>query len=904
LRRKAVLAVLALRVGEVVSTDQLIDIVWGDCPPAHAANALQRHVSSLRGVLGVRSAITACPPGYLLDLPGEPTDVNVAERLIRQGRQAADPVRSAALLREALALWRGRPLSEITGLRWLGEQADRLEQIRLEAVHALTAARLALGDHALAAPELEQLARQHPFYEPVHSQLMLALYRCGRQADALKAYRRLRVALREELGIDPSPALRQLQARVLRQDPSLDLSAPVMITRTPPAQPVPAQLPPVVWAFVGRRAELAQLDGLVTAGPGSTGRSPAVVISAVSGTAGVGKTALAVHWANRVRDRFPDGQLYVNLRGFDPGPALEPATAVRGFLDALGVPADRIPADLAAQTGLYRSLVAGRRMLVVLDNARDATQVRPLLPGAPGCLVVVTSRNQLGGLVAAEGAYPLALDLLTHDEARQLLAGRLGARRVATEPDAVNQLITLSARLPLALSIAAARAAIRPRFRLAAIADELARARGGLEGLATGDPETGVRSVFSWSYRALSEPAARLFRLLGLHPGPDLAAPAVASLAGAPLDRVWTPLAELAGAHLLGEHTPGRYAHHDLLRAYATELADVKPDVEACGRMLDHYLHSAYRAARCLAPHREPIPVAPARPGVALVEASDLAGAMAWFTVERPVLVAMTGYAFDTGHDAHAWQLAWTLETYLNRQGHRDDLAATQRIALAAGLRLGDRAAQARAHLGLGLVELDAGRLDAATRHFGQAGDLFRAVGDHNGQARIQLNLAVASARSGRAGDALDYARGSLESFRTAGNRTGQARALNSIGWYHVQLGDYERSLEYCERAQRLASELDDRYGEAASSDSCGYANHHLGRFAQAAVWFQRSADLFHQLGDRHSEATALAHLGDTHDGAGNVDAARDAWQCALDLLDQLGHPDAEPLRGKLRLDA
>jgi hypothetical protein len=405
-----------------------------------------------------------------------------------------------------------------------------------------------------------------------------------------------------------------------------------------------------------------------------------VVISALSGTAGVGKTTLAVHWAHRVSARFPGGQLYVNLQGFDPGgAALEPGEAVRGFLEALGVPVARIPADLPAQTGLYRSLLAGQRVLVVLDNARDVEQVRPLLPGSPGCLAIVTSRNHLTGLVATEGAYPLTLDLLPTADACDLLTRRLGSGRVASEPAAVDEIIAGCARLPLALTIAAARAATSPDFPLAVFATELHEATRVLDPFHGGDLATDVRAVFSWSYRALSAGAARLFRLLGLHPGPDIGLAAGASLAALQPAEARALLAELTRAHLLAEHAPGRYAFHDLLRSYAAEQAQARESQQerdaAVHRILDHYLHTAHRTAMLIEPHFDPLSLVPAQPGVVLGAAGTAEDAMAWLTAEHAALLAAVLLAADAGHGRHAWQLAWAVTTAFIRRGSWPDNA-------------------------------------------------------------------------------------------------------------------------------------------------------------------------------------------------------------------------------------
>ncbi len=615
LRRAAVLATLALHPGQVVSTDQLVDAVWGDRAPPTAATTLQNHVSYLRRLLGRKAAIRARPPGYLLDLGDDGTDVQLAERLLRQGRESADPIQGAADLHAALALWRGRPLADLAGLPWLEEQAGRLDLLGVQVRRALFEARLAAGEHETVVPDLEQMVAERPLDEQVQAQLMLALYRCGRQADALAAGRRLRQALDEELGIEPGQLVRDLEVAILRQDRALDTPGRRI---APAAMPVPAQLPPAVPGFAGRRGELARLDGLL---PGQA--ATAAVIAALSGTAGVGKTALAVHWAHRVSERFPDGQLYVNLQGFAPaGAAVAPAEAVRGFLEAFGVPAERIPADLPARAGLYRSVLADKRVLVVLDNARDVEQVRPLLPGSSGCLAIVTSRNQLTSLIAAEGAHTLTLGLLPAADARDLLTRRLGAGRVASEPGAVSDIIAGCARLPLALTIAAARAAARAGFPLTVFAAELRDATRALDPLHGGDLATDVRAVFSWSYQALTPDAARLFRLLGLHSGPDTGVAAAASLAAIPPGRAAVLLTELTQAHLLAEPAPGRYACHDLLRAYAAEqaLAWESPDDRAAAvrRLLDCCVHGAYRAAMLIEPHLDPIALSPVRPGVAV----------------------------------------------------------------------------------------------------------------------------------------------------------------------------------------------------------------------------------------------------------------------------------------------
>jgi len=665
---------------------------------------------------------------------------------------------------------------------------------------------------------------------------------------------------------------------------------------------VPRQLPAALTHFAGRAAELTTLSTLLDE---RTNAGGPVVISAIGGTAGVGKTVLAVYWAHQVADQFPDGQLYVNLRGFDPsGQVMDPAEAVRRFLEALQVPPQRIPVDLDAQATLYRSQLAGKRVLVVLDNACDTAQVRPLLPGALTCLVVVTSRNQLTGLIAADGAYPITLDLLTDEEARQLLVRRLGVDRVAAEPAAVGEIITRCALLPLALALVAARAAVRPQSGLGLLAEELRDAGHRWQMLTGDDPTTDVQAVFSWSYQALTSDAARLFRLLGLHPGPDIAALAAASLAGLSASTIRPLLTELTQASLLVEHTPGRYSFHDLLRAYASDLAQrIDTDQQrhtATQRMLDHYLHTAHTAARLLWPARDPITLTPPASGVTPQQPVDHQQALDWFTVERAVLLAAVEHAAAAGFDTHTWQLAWAAETFLYRRGHWHDQAATGRAAVAAAQRLADPTAQARAHRILAHAYGRLGRLDDAHTQLSHALDLATQTGDQTAQAHTHNNLSYVSEQRGNYPQALHHARQALTLFQATGHQTGQAAALNALGWYHASLGDHQQARTACQQALTLFQDLNDRDGQAATWDSLGYAHHHLGYHTHALTSYQHALTLYRDLGERYNEAGTLTHLGDTHHVTGNHHAARAAWQQALTILDELDHPDAEQVRAKL----
>jgi tetratricopeptide (TPR) repeat protein len=664
---------------------------------------------------------------------------------------------------------------------------------------------------------------------------------------------------------------------------------------------VPRQLPTALRHFSGRSGELAELDRLLDRTPAAQ----AVLVTVVSGTAGIGKTTLAVYWAHRVADRFPDGQLYVNLRGFDANSAvIAPAEAMRRFLDAMGVPAERIPADLDAQAALYRSHLAGRRMLLVLDNARDSAQVRPLLPGTPGCLVLVTSRSQLTSLIAADGAHPLTLNLLADEEARLLLSRRLGTDRVAAERAAVTEIIARCARLPLALALIAARAAVRPADALRLLADELGDARQRWQTLTNDDPASDVRTVLSWSYQALTPAAARLFRLLGLHPGQDTDALAAASLAGLSADVAGRLLAELTQASLLAEHLPGRYTCHDLLRAYAAHLTHTvdsrQQRLASTGRVLDHYLRSAYSAALLLAPPQDPLALGPPRPGVTAAQHAGYEQAMRWFTAEYQVILAAIGHAAEAGYDTCAWQLTWTVSTFLDRQGHWHDLAVAAGTSVAAADRLADPAAAAWARRVLARAYTRLDRFDDADTQLQDALGLYRGSADQAGQADTHHYLSVLSYRRNHLEKALDHARQSLDLSRAAGHRGRQALALNGIGWCQARLGDAQSALGPCEQALALHQELGDLHGQAHTWDSLGYAHHHLGHHGQAIICYQNALALVRRLGDRYQEADTLGNLGDTHLATGEVSAARDAWQRALTILDELGHPEAEQVRDKL----
>ncbi|MFJ2257202.1 AfsR/SARP family transcriptional regulator [Streptomyces sp. NPDC087844] len=922
-QQRAVLAVLLLAEGSQVSTTALSDALWGPDAPASASAVLRGYIHRLRKVLDpgtdlAYSLIRSVGDGYQL---GPATELDLyrfreLSALAERARGDGDLAGAVKLLREAADLWHGTALAGLPGAH-AQQQRHRLTELWLSATAARLTTELGLGAPAEAAAELAELVAVHPMDERFRELLMLAYYRSGRQAAALATYQEARTLLAEELGVDPGQALRTLHQRILRADPGL-LDQPSEPERTPPPTPptipAPSQLPPPSAVFVGREPELDRAVAMATDGT--------VVVSAVAGTAGVGKTAFAVQWAHRVADRFPDGRLYLNLRGFDPvGVPVAPEHALRTLLASLGADVRALPQDLDVLTAAYRTHLAGSKLLLLLDNARDAAQVRPLLPGAPGCLVIVTSRNRLAGLVAVDGAHSLHLDVLAPAEARALLARRLGAARVEAEPDAVDEIIARCARLPLALAVTAARAATRPTFPLAALASELRASAADVDATCAldafqdeSDTAADVRAVLSWSYHALTSEAARLFRLLAVHPGPDITAPAAASLAGLTLAHARRLIAQLVRAHLLDEAVLGRYASHDLLRAYAAELAEtgeLPEDLRATRhRVLDHYLHTAHGATGLTNRARVLIPLAPVAEGVRPEDfGGDPAQATAWLTAEQAVLSAAVAQAATHHHDTHTWQLAWAVANHFHLRGLWQDEEAMQRAALDSARRLADPVAEAYARRGLGLAMAGRGHFDQAAAEARQAVELLIRAGDVRSAAESYRTLAWAVEQSGDLDAALEAAQRSLELFQACESqasdgmrvRTSIASALNAVGWYHVLLGQHRQALDHCREALTLCLGLGDHINAAHTWDSMGHAHHHLGQYADAVTAFEHALGLYRRQGDLPwFIAGTLTRLGDTHQGAGTPDAARAAWTEALSIMEDLGHADTESLRDRL----
>ncbi|HEX4725505.1 MAG TPA: tetratricopeptide repeat protein [Pseudonocardiaceae bacterium] len=893
-RQQCVLAALLMDANRVVSADQLVDRVWGDAGPGRARDTLYSYLSRLRQAFSQATDVRLVrqPGGYALQVES-PTDVDRFRSLAVRARAATNE-HAVALFGQAVELWQGVPFGALDN-PWInqvrGQLDDELFALELDRNDVL----LRLG-RPITAPVGQA---RHPLDERLAGQLMLAAYRGGRQADALDHYRRVRTGLADELGVDPSPVLQRLYQQILAADPALDIE----VRRPATDQPVPRQLPATVSRVVGRAEEWHALDSQLA----SVGTGTSTVITAISGTPGIGKTTLALGWAHAAASSFPDGQLYVNLRGFDPsGQVMAPAAVIVGFLTALGVAPRAVPAALDAQLALYRSLAADRRLLILLDNARDTAQVRPLLPGSPTCLVLVTSRHQLASLVAREHAQHLPLDLLSTSEARDLLAGFLDPGLIRSQERTVDELIARCAHLPLALSIAAARVLTTPGAALDTMVAALGRAPMPLGELSTGDGhDTDIRSVFSWSYQALPLDAARLFRILGLHPGPDVSSAASASAAGVSESDVRPMLGELTRANLLTQHAADRYRQHDLLHLYANELARRHDSADArqaaLHRIMDHYLHSAYAADVALHADREPYTLGAVADGVTPETFDEPETAAHWMRVEHPVLIAAVRLAEEAGLDVHAWQLPWTIAAFLYRHGLWSDEIVVQRIALAAAERLGDGLGLARSHRNLGQAYALLGRHTEAQDHVERAYGHYLVRGDEGGLAAVGTSLAWVFERQGRYAEAQAAAERALHWHRILGDLTGQASALNMIGWYHAQLGDYRQALADCQEAVALYRKLGQRDGEANTLDSMGYIEHQLGQHQEAIAHYTTTLALRRELvGHRFGSARTLLKLGDTLLASGDEDAARTAYRDALSIFEEFGGAEVDTARARL----
>jgi DNA-binding SARP family transcriptional activator/tetratricopeptide (TPR) repeat protein len=905
---RALLAVLLLHANEVVSTDKLVDELWGEAPPPTARNLIQVYVSRLRQALQCRgeggaatSVLVTRPSGYLLRVePGE-LDLDRFEGLAADARRAiadGDLERAAECWRSALAVWRGLPLAGGASEALQRTAAPCLEEARLVAVEERLEIDLRLGQHAELVGELEGLVAAYPDRERLRRQLMLALYRSGRQGEALAVYRSTRQFLVEEVGVEPSRALQQLERAILQADPALEPAFPAASATLHQPAPAggPCQLPPDIDDFTGREADLAEVHQLL-----ERERATAIVISAIAGKAGVGKTALAVHVAQRLRPHFPDGQLYANLRGAE-AQELDPTDVLAGFLRALGVEGAVIAEGVEERVRQYRSRLADRRVLVVLDNAAGEAQVRPLLPASHGCAVLVTSRARLSGL---EASHPLTLDVLEPDQAKALLAKLAGPGRVAAEPEAAAAIVRLCGWLPLAVRIAGARLAARPQWRLEVLAGRLADEQRRLDELATGDLE--VRASVALSYQGRGGQERRLFCLLGLLEAPSVPAWVAATLLEVELAEAEGLLERLVDAQLVesaGQDQAGqlRYRLHDLLRIFAVErLRSEEPtqtQQAALERTLQAYLGLAERADALLEPSGlERYGSDPDRgqhidhPMAATVEHDPLG----WFEAERSSLIAAVEQACDAGLWEPTWRLAGTLSSFFQFRAHWDDWRHTHGLALTAARRAGSRDAEGRILASLSDLYAYRSRIDDAICCLHQGLAAFRETGNRRGELECLLELGQLGRVQGRFDAAAALLEQSLAGFRELGAPSCEALALFHLGEVHRQQGRLSAALACLEQSLTLMRAIGDRSWEAPILRSLGLAHGLLrGGFGEAVAYLDQSLALARAVGDRKGQTYVLQGFGEVYGRQGRLGNAVDCLEESLMLARAIGDRGAE----------
>ncbi|WP_406512659.1 tetratricopeptide repeat protein [Streptomyces sp. NBC_00161] len=897
-KERDLLVLLLLRADQVVPAEDLIDGLWGDAPPTTARTTLQNYIKRLRHVL--RSAgcdgdvLATRPGGYVLLLEHAVLDLREFDRLTAAAAEAAergDDAAASARLGAALALWRGDALAGSRAEQLTQVEAPRLDDSRMAAFEQRIEAELRLGRHTAVLVDIESAIARNPLRERLYGQLMLALYRCGRRGEALSAYQRARAKLVGELGLEPGPELHALHRRVLADDPALLDPRPRRTasagaadgTPVPSRQhALPAQLPASTAVFTGRTDALRRLDMLLPVGGDET--SGAVRIGLVTGQAGAGKTSLAVHWGHRRRDRFPDGQLYVNLRGHSAGRPLRPLDALSGFLQAFGVPAQHIPAEESRAAALYRSLCTGKRILVVLDNARSAEHVRPLFPGHSECLVLVTSRDSLAGLVARDAAVPMPLGVLEPAEAEKLLLHMIGEARGRAEREAVAELTAACAYLPLAIGITAADLAVHPDR---SIADQVARLAGDtLSALQVpGDEESAVRSILDMSYVTLEQPAARLFRLLGLVPGPDVPLPAAAALAGVALPIASELLARLTRTHLLEEHAPDRYAFHDLLRAYALERCEEvdgpRERAAALERLHDWYLGSVDTAVRMFQPEAVRLPVEHGGRGLAFPDTQD---AIAWLDAERANTVALVQRATDPESWRFAWSLADALRPYMMRRAYAADWLAVASAGLAAAEADGNPAGQAAAHRSLSSAYLNRSDYEKSTFHDDRALELYRRTGSAQGQAATHNSLSLALWYGGRLEEALVHSRRGADLCRVTGFRLGEAISVGNLGAILHELGRLAEAEDRLVEARELYQGLSLPTALSITVRNLGAVLHDRGQPRRAVEHLEAAASTQRELALHTDLAFTLFWLATASVQAGDRSAALDHIEQGFEL--------------------
>jgi DNA-binding SARP family transcriptional activator/tetratricopeptide (TPR) repeat protein len=877
-KQRSLLAVLLLNADRVVSLGRLADAVWGVPAPAAPDTRVRMLVSELRRAIGASGAalIVTRAPGYLIHIAPDQLDLDSFVRLVELARNDASPLRAVPRYDEALALWRGAALDGVTGA-FAEAEAARLEELRLRAMEERAEAMLALGRHAELIADLRRSTAEHPLSETSHFQLMTALHRSGRRGDALEVFRALRQRSVDELGLEPGPGIQRLHQQILTDVVAVD----------PVVRPTMRQLPPELGQFVGRHAELDRLDAF------SAGTSRLLL---VAGAAGAGKTALAVHWAHRTAAQYPDGQFYLDMRGFDAGAQVSATEALPQLLQALGVATERVPAGIDAQVGLYRSMLAGRRVLLVLDNVAEPDQVRPLLPGDPGCLVLLTSRDRLGGLVALDGARRLTLDVLTPAEALDVLAQAVGTARIEDDPESAAELCRLCGYLPLALRIVGARLADQPHRTLRGHVEELASS-GRMAFLRIDDDvRSSVRGAFDLSYQALPAAARRMFRLLGLVPTPGgLSCAAAAALIGGGAGAAADLLDRLARLHLVRPVAADRFACHDLLLEFAAELVLADPQEErraAVARLLGFYLHTVDRAGVLLTSAAIPrLPREPVDPVVDILSFCDVDHARRWLDAEWDNVIAALRFAAAHGPSAMAWHFADALDSssYLFLNGSLTEWQSIIESCLALAVREADLRGEAAMRRHLGVILWHTAEFRPAIEQYERAAELFRQVGWRRGQLAALRGKGAALAQLGRVWEAIDFFEQSLAIARELGDELGMVSNLNNLAAAQVELGELDKAADHLAEGLPLLESLGHRRLEIAAYGTLGMVRHGQGRLEEAAAALDRSVSIARSNGFPRDEADTLITLGDVHRDTGWSAAAIETFGEVLEIARRTG---------------
>jgi DNA-binding SARP family transcriptional activator len=923
---RTVLAMLLLNPGQVVSTDRLIEEVWAGRLPSTASNLVSVYVHKLRRLMGDTEGriLVTHSPGYQLLLIADDLDAGRFAGFVAAGRTAlsgGDPQRAADLLTQALGLWRGRALADVPLSALMSAEATRLEESRVEALELRIQADLACGRQAQVVAELRRLLADHPIREGLWALLMRALQSSGRQAEALAEYARAREVIADQLGVGPSAELQRLYQQILAADagheppdsvartgagsPFADSPFTAAPTRGPiqpapsaaAAEPLPrvAQLPADIPDFTGRADHVQNLRDLLS-GPHRMDSPGAVVVAAVIGTGGLGKTTLAVHAAHLLRAQFPDGQLYANMLGATQHPAT-PSDVLARFLRDLGVDPARIPVGEEERGAQYRSRLTDRRVLVVLDDAKDAAQVRPLLPGSASCAVLVTTRNRMPDLA---GSRFVDLDVLEHDEGHALFAGIITSERADAEPEATDEVLAACAGLPLAIRIAGARLAARGGWTVRSMARRLSDERRRLDELKTGD--LAVRACFEVSFSSLPGPAAphgvdpaHAFRLLGVWQGLSIGLPAAAALLGQPEEAVADALEVLVDAQLLQSPAPDRYRFHDLLRAYAADraIAEETEDArqDAARRILTWYLHTVVAMARVVSPHRDQVSPGEPEPDCLPLGFSTVDQALDWCEIERTNLVVATQQAARLGLHDIAWKLPVAALSFFNRRTYWEEWLVTHWVALDSARQATDQRGEAWVLNNIGMA-FARQRREEGVGYFQQALAIRREIGDRQGEAQAANNVAYASLLLRRFDEALGWLYLALDIQREVGHRFGEGVALNNLGEAFLELGRLDEAVDWLGQALTVYREIGARPAEGDTLSNLGKANADLGRIAEALDYLHQAEETHHAVGDRYGEAVDLKYLGEVHRLGGHTNEAARAWARALTIFETLGNDE------------